>query len=194
MAALQVVGTAFFLAVGLFVGCEGFGSGAPAGACTTIQPGHVDATNNSVSLSAQTSTSPYSIQAGATSYQAGGTVTVQIMGPVFRGFLLQARRPGMTTPVGTFSNAPNNTKTTTCTTADSSMTHDNTEAKENITLTWTAPSPGVGNVQFVATVAQDHDTYWMNLASAEIAGGVAIKATCYVIVFSLISTAYSMLA
>ncbi|KAI8496252.1 hypothetical protein Bbelb_260930 [Branchiostoma belcheri] len=192
MAALQVVTAAFFLAVGLFVGCEGFGTGAPAGACTTMMPGHLD--SNNASVAAQTSTSPYSIELGVTSYQAGGTVSVQIMGPVFRGFLLQARQPGSTTPVGTFSNAPTNTKTTTCTTADNSMTHSNTDAKENITLTWTAPSPAVGNVQFVATIAEVKETFWMNVASATISGGAAIKATCYVLIFSLISTVYSMLA
>ncbi|XP_035660833.1 putative ferric-chelate reductase 1 [Branchiostoma floridae] len=147
MAAPQVVSAVLFLVVSLFTGCEGFGSGAPSGACTTMQPGHLD--SNNATVSAQTSTSPYSIVPGATTYTAGGTVSVEIRGPVFRGFLLQARRPGMTTPVGSFSDAPNNTKLTTCTTAASSMTHANTEAKENITLTWTAPSPAVGNVQFV---------------------------------------------
>ncbi|CAH1249080.1 Hypp8510 [Branchiostoma lanceolatum] len=148
MAVSRVVGAAFFLAVALFERCEGFGSGAPASACTTMQPGHLNGTNGTT-VAAQTSASPYSIVPGSSSYTAGGTVSVQIVGPVFRGFLLQARQTGMTTPIGTFSNAPNNTKTTQCTTADNSMTHANTNAKENITLTWTAPSTTMGNIEFV---------------------------------------------
>ncbi|XP_066264045.1 putative defense protein 3 [Branchiostoma lanceolatum] len=191
MAVSRVVGAVFFLAVALFAGCEGFGSGAPTSACTTMQPGHL---NNGTSVAAQNSTSPYSIVPGTSSYTAGGTVSVQILGPVFQGFLLQARQTGMTTPVGTFSNAPNNTKTTMCTAADSSMTHDNTNAKENITLTWTAPSTTMGNIEFVATIADVKTTYWMNVKSSEISGATITRATAYVILFSLISTVYCLQA
>ncbi|CAH1249082.1 FRRS1 [Branchiostoma lanceolatum] len=155
--------------------CDAFGTGAPATACMTMHPGHkINATTDVVP---QTSASPYSIVVEGSRYTPGSTFSVQIVGPVFRGFLLQARRPGMTTPIGTFSNAPTNTKTTMCTTADSSMTHDNPSVKQNITLTWNAPSAGIGTVQFVATVAEMKVTYWMNVMSAEVAEGPASGAS-----------------
>ncbi|XP_066264043.1 putative defense protein 3 [Branchiostoma lanceolatum] len=155
--------------------CEGFGTGAPAAACVTMHPGHK--INPTTDVVPQNSTSPYSIVVEGSRYTPGSTFSVQIVGPVFRGFLLQARRPGMDTPVGTFSNAPTDTKTTMCTAADSSMTHANTNVKQNITLTWNAPSAGVGNVQFVATVAEMKMTYWMNVMSAEVAEGPASRAS-----------------
>nr|AAT34988.1 stromal cell derived factor 2-like protein [Branchiostoma belcheri tsingtauense] len=160
--------------------CDAYGTGAPQEACVTMHPGHM--LNATTAVVPQTSASPYSIVVGS-KYTPGSNFSVQIVGPVFRGFLLQARRPGSTTPVGTFSNPPNNTKTTQCTTADSSMTHANTNEKQDITLTWNAPSTGVGNVQFVATVAEMKVTYWMDITSVEVAQGVAsfAKPSFYVI-------------
>ncbi|XP_019613938.1 PREDICTED: putative defense protein 3 [Branchiostoma belcheri] len=187
-----VVSVWFVLAVAFFSGCDGFGSGAPAGACVTMRPGHM---NGNVSVTPQSSPSPYSIVVGD-KYTPGRTVSVQIVGPVFRGFLLQARRPGSTTPVGTFSNAPADTKTTTCTTTDNSMTHANTNAKQNITLTWNAPSTGVGNVQFVATVAEQKVTYWMNIQSAQLmqaSSAILAKPTYYVIMLCLLQSAYAVM-
>ncbi|XP_078700848.1 putative defense protein 3 [Branchiostoma floridae x Branchiostoma belcheri] len=168
-----VIYACVFLA--FFAVCDAFGSGAPATACVTMHPGHM--LNATAAVVPQTSASPYSIVVEGNKYTPGSTFSVQIVGPVFRGFLLQARQPGSTTPVGTFSNAPNNTKTTTCTTTDSSMTHANTNAKQNITLTWNAPSTGVGNVQFVATVAEMKVTYWMDITSAQVAQGTASGAS-----------------
>ncbi|XP_035661462.1 putative defense protein 1 [Branchiostoma floridae] len=83
----------------------------------------------------------------------------------------------MTTPVGTFSSAPTDTKTTTCTAADSSMTHANTNEKQDITLTWNAPAAGAGSVQFIATVAEAKVTYWMNITSTEVTEGSASGAS-----------------
>ncbi|XP_019613939.1 PREDICTED: putative defense protein 3 [Branchiostoma belcheri] len=182
----------FVLAVAFFSVSDGYGTGAPAPACVTMRPGHL---NGGVAVNPQNSTSPYSIVVGD-EYTPGRTVSVQIVGPQFRGFLLQARRPGSTTPVGTFSNAPADTKTTECTTADSSMTHSNAGQKQNITLTWNAPSTGVGNVQFVATVAEQKVTYWMNIQSAQLmqaSSAILAKPTYYVIILCLLQSAYAMM-
>ncbi|CAH1249083.1 Hypp8511 [Branchiostoma lanceolatum] len=47
--------------VAFFSGCDGFGSGAPAGACVTMRPGHMNAGSP---VDPQNSTSPYSIVVG----------------------------------------------------------------------------------------------------------------------------------
>ena len=72
---------------------------------------------------------------------------VTITGGAYQGFLLQARNAAGT-PVGRFPSAPVNTKSISCTSADSSMTHANTVAKNGFTYTWNPPSDNQGNVYF----------------------------------------------
>ncbi|XP_078620078.1 putative defense protein 3 [Branchiostoma floridae x Branchiostoma japonicum] len=187
-----ILAVCIVLVAAFFPGCDGRGSGAPTSACTSMSPGHL---NNGTAVTAQSSASPYSIVVGD-KYTPGRTLSVQIVGPVFKGFLLQARRPGMTSPVGTFSSPPTDTKAIQCTAADSSMTHANTNPKQNLTLTWTAPSTGVGNVQFVATVAEEKVTYWMNIQSRQVrqaSGAIFAQPTFYVIILCLLQSAYVML-
>ena len=73
----------------------------------------------------------------------------------FRGFLIQGRLAADgTTPVGSFDedNLPNNTRLSSCTPNDISVTHDNMpQPRVEFTMLgfyWTAPSAGTGSVQF----------------------------------------------
>ncbi|XP_077994255.1 putative defense protein 3 isoform X2 [Glandiceps talaboti] len=141
----------------------GYGTGAPTSACTTMVPGHVGKSPQ------PSNTNPYSVSASSATYTPGGTITVTISGNNFQGMLLQARQPGQTTPVGTFSNPPSNTRLLRCTSAGDSITHANTNTKNSGTsFTWTAPSQGVGTIEFVATVAQAKSTYWTAFPSSQL--------------------------
>ncbi|CAH1238667.1 FRRS1 [Branchiostoma lanceolatum] len=143
--------------------CSAFPNGAPRGACVTMTPGHIYF--NLTRVHAQTTASPYSLKVGSNLYKPGDTVKVMIVGPQFEGFLLQARHNGNTAPVGAFSNPPTDTKAVTCTSGSDSMTHANPNAKQNITLTWTAPSDARADVMFIATVAQEKNMFWLNNTS-----------------------------
>ncbi|XP_051882228.1 putative defense protein 3 [Pristis pectinata] len=133
--------------------------GAPASTCGSMAPAHA-------SISPQTGSSPHSVNASV----GNGTVEVRIMGPTYKGLLLQAREPNMNVAVGTWSTPPMDTKTLACFNSEnSSITHSNTKDKSsNVVYTWNPPSNNCIKVAFVATVAQSKETYWLKLRSNEI--------------------------
>ncbi|CAH1238668.1 FRRS1 [Branchiostoma lanceolatum] len=149
--------------VGALSLCNAYPNGAPKDACATMMPGHKYA--NLTTVHAQTTPSPYKVMVASSQYSPGATLKVMIVGPQFEGFLLQARHNGNTAPVGAFSNPPTDTKAVTCTSGSDSMTHANPNAKQNITLTWTAPSDARADVMFIATVAQEKNMFWLNNTS-----------------------------
>ncbi|XP_066301420.1 putative defense protein 3 isoform X2 [Branchiostoma lanceolatum] len=149
--------------VGALSLCNAYPNGAPKDACATMMPGHKYA--NLTTVHAQTTPSPYKVMVASNQYSPGATLKVQIVGPQFEGFLLQARHNGNTAPVGAFSNPPTDTKAVTCTSGSDSMTHANPNAKQNITLTWTAPTDARADVMFIATVAQEKNMFWLNNTS-----------------------------
>ncbi|CAH1238174.1 FRRS1 [Branchiostoma lanceolatum] len=169
MSSKSVYVMSFVLAivVALLSGAEAYGSGAPLSACTSQQPGHVG-------TSAQTSASPYSLTVSSSEYTPGQTLTVQITGGDFQGFLIQARKVGTTTAVGFFSSLPSGTKANDCdnvvAAGDNTATHSSTATKRDLTLTWSAPESqaGQGTIEFVATVAEAKPTYWMGIKSSQI--------------------------
>ncbi|XP_035688990.1 putative ferric-chelate reductase 1 isoform X1 [Branchiostoma floridae] len=158
---------ALVVVASLLSGGEAYGTGAPLSACTSQQPGHYGFT-------AQTSASPYSLTVSSSEYTPGQTLTVQITGADFQGFLIQARKVGTTTAVGFFTSLPSGTKSNNCDNAvasgDNTATHSSTAAKRDLTLTWSAPEnqAGQGTIEFVATVAQQKATYWMGITSAQL--------------------------
>ncbi|XP_019646033.1 PREDICTED: putative defense protein 1 [Branchiostoma belcheri] len=149
--------------VGVLSLCNAYPNGAPKEACVTMTPGHKYA--NLTSVHPQTTPSPYQVMVASNQYSPGATLKVMIVGPAFQGFLLQARHNGNAGPVGSFSNAPTNTKAVQCTAENDSMTHANPNTKQNITLTWTAPSDARADIMFIATVAQEKNVFWLNNTS-----------------------------
>ncbi|XP_067842732.1 ferric-chelate reductase 1-like [Heptranchias perlo] len=117
--------------LGLIALCWSAGSslpnGAPLGVCGSLMPRHRG-------VSPQNTASPHSFYIKSTS----GSVQVKIMGPTYKGVLLQARTPNGTTTVGTWTNPPENTKTISCFNIQgSAITHSNTVDKNNhSTYTW----------------------------------------------------------
>ncbi|XP_033827851.2 putative defense protein Hdd11 [Periophthalmus magnuspinnatus] len=139
---------------------EAYPSGAPTGACEDMMPRHMG-------VEPQTSPPPYALLTNTRVYGPGSTVTVTIVGPEYRGVLLEARAPGGLSALGTWWLPPPDTRFLECSgNPQGAVTHSNTNIKGNATVfSWTPPD-AVGPVYFMATVAQQRTVYWLNLRSA----------------------------
>ncbi|XP_003723318.1 putative defense protein 3 isoform X2 [Strongylocentrotus purpuratus] len=146
----------------LFASSEAYENGAPVSACVTATPGHV---TGETPIPPQTGDGPYNITFDVQEYVRGDEVQVTIEG-TFQGFLLQARRVSDDVPVGTFT-APNATigKLLLCTTSNTTVTHTNMDEKTDQVFTWQVPDAGTGDVRFFATVATDHDNFYVGILS-----------------------------
>ncbi|KAK7933791.1 hypothetical protein WMY93_004687 [Mugilogobius chulae] len=90
---------------------------------------------------------------GSLAYTPGSSVTVTIVGPDYRGVLLEARAPGDTTALGTWQLPPPDTRFLEVSqerhssikvfgNPQGAITHSNTNIKGNSTVfSWTAPTP-----------------------------------------------------
>ncbi|XP_022106855.1 uncharacterized protein LOC110987971 [Acanthaster planci] len=148
---------------GIITPCLARPDGAPSEACSTLLPRHGSATPRQPP-------NPYRIQLGAIRYVAGGTVRVTLTGPNdgMKGFILQARRVGQSTPVGTWENLPPNTRTMACLRSGDTVTHSTNQPDTAASFTWRAPTTNVGTLEFVATVVQSFSTFWGPFRSSEV--------------------------
>ncbi|XP_073417048.1 putative defense protein 3 [Dendrobates tinctorius] len=110
-------------------------SGAPISACETMKPGH-----NGVYP--QPNPAPYTMKINASSYQYGRPIAFQILGPAYRGILLQAWTHSSNTLYGTWLQPPSNTKILACPENPfGSITHSNTNLKDkHTTYIWMPPN------------------------------------------------------
>ncbi|XP_067852850.1 putative defense protein Hdd11 [Heptranchias perlo] len=140
---------------------KGFPNGAPSSVCESMMPRHSG-------VVPQSNTAPYTIDIGANVYQPGTPVQVQILGPQYRGFLMEARKDGGTSPLGSWQDPPENTQLLQCFgNRRAAVTHSNTGPQNNsTTFVWIPPESACPNaVKFVATVAQSREIYWLNVQS-----------------------------
>ncbi|CAI8044913.1 Defense protein l(2)34Fc [Geodia barretti] len=166
--------------------------GAPAGACTTLTPESPHAANG------QTTPVPYEIDLtmfeddnGTLQYTPGRvyTLTFRRMGGVtFRGFFVRAR---LAADDSFLTNAPFAmidseifTRTSSCTPANSGITHNNAARADliEVQFQWTAPPEGTGTIFFGFAVVQTRDVYWANQMSAmleEEPAGSGANDPCY---------------
>ncbi|XP_066435973.1 putative defense protein 3 [Eleutherodactylus coqui] len=147
-------------------------SGAPISACQTMKPQHDG-------VYPKPKPAPYMMKINSSSYRNGGAIQVQILGPPYKGILLQARTYSKTTPYGTWLEPPINTKILPCPENPlGSITHSNTNLKgKSTTYIWIAPNTSCPDVLFfIATVVQSFDVYWLGVRSAIIYNDQ--KATC----------------
>ncbi|XP_065526615.1 putative ferric-chelate reductase 1 [Lathamus discolor] len=116
----------------------------------------------------QTSAPPYIIAVSFDNFEPGNEVqvTLEALQDVgFRGFNLQAREIDGDVPVGTFKITDPNTKGMEChNTTNSAVSHANSDVKQKVTTTWIAPH-GVKDLQFIATVVQDLEKFWVGIQS-----------------------------
>ncbi|XP_069842360.1 putative defense protein 3 [Dendropsophus ebraccatus] len=137
-------------------------TGAPISACQTMMPGHVG-------VYPQPNPAPYIMKINSSFYQSGKAIQVQIMGPPYRGILLEARTYSKTTLYGTWFPPPNNTKILPCPgNLVGAITHSNTNLKdETTTYIWMPPDSDCPNVLYIiATVAEAYNIYWLGVRSA----------------------------
>ena len=91
----------------------------------------------------------------------------------FGGFMLQARLKSDDSPVGAFGVTDGVSRAVRCSAQhpDATLTHTDTNDKDQLASTWTAPA-GVDadDVYFVATVAQNFNTYWVGIRGEEVQG------------------------
>ncbi|XP_050820519.1 putative defense protein 1 [Gopherus flavomarginatus] len=73
--------------------CVAFPTGAPASACENMMPVHTG-------VQPQASPAPYEIQVDASSFVNRQPINVQVVGPGYRGLLLEARTFGSTAALG----------------------------------------------------------------------------------------------
>ena len=143
----------------------GLPNGAPVSACGSLRPLHHK--GDTLIDPQPDSTFPYMLESSFLEddvLNAGDSVTIKLSAN-FQGFLIEARQGGK--PIGTFDVAGDeNTKTLSCEDGENNaITHTSPTVKESITATWVAPSHFdrlEGAVEYHVTVAQNHDTFWVN--------------------------------
>ncbi|XP_061235211.1 uncharacterized protein LOC133226086 [Neopsephotus bourkii] len=116
----------------------------------------------------QTSAPPYIIAVSFDNFEPGNEVQVTLealQGVGFKGFNLQAREIDGDVPVGTFKITDPNTKGMEChNVTNSAVSHANSDVKQKVTTTWIAPHD-VKDLQFIATVVQDLEKFWVGIQS-----------------------------
>ncbi|MBN3288746.1 DFP3 protein, partial [Polyodon spathula] len=144
-----------------------FPKGAPESACEDMMPHHTG-------IKPQPGLAPYTIQVSVSSFETGVPVAVRIQGPDYGGLLLEARVPGSTNALGSWQVPPENTKFLQCSgNPQGAITHANINPKNKETVYMWTPTSSNCSIQFVATVAQDRQVYWLNVTSEMLRGRAA---------------------
>ncbi|XP_078403762.1 putative defense protein Hdd11 [Cetorhinus maximus] len=143
----------------------------------------------------QSNTAPYTIDTGASTYQPGTPIQVQILGLQYHGFILEARKDRSTTPLGSWQDPPENTKLLQCFgNLGAAVTHSNMASKNNsTTFVWIPPESACPDaVKFMATVAQSREIYWLDVQSQPVtkAAGIACCAVKIAYGISIITTLF----
>ncbi|NXQ18702.1 FRRS1 reductase, partial [Peucedramus taeniatus] len=116
----------------------------------------------------QTSAPPYIIAVSFDNFEPGNEVqvTLEALGDAgFKGFNLQAREIDGDVPVGTFKITDPNTRGLEChNMTNSAVSNANSDVKQKVTTTWIAPHD-VRELQFIATVVQNLDNFWVGIQS-----------------------------
>ncbi|XP_067904017.1 putative defense protein Hdd11 [Heterodontus francisci] len=167
---------------------RGFPNGAPSSVCESMMPRHSGAVP-------QSNAAPYTIETEASTYQPGMPVQVRILGLQYQGFLLEARKDGSTSPLGSWQDPPENTQLLQCFgNPGAAVTHSNTAPKnESTTFVWIPPESACpAAFKFMATVAQSRKIYWLNVQSHPLtkAPGIACCGVKFSYGISIITTPF----
>ncbi|XP_026115172.1 putative ferric-chelate reductase 1 isoform X1 [Carassius auratus] len=143
-----------------------YGNGLVSVVCDSMTPIHR-------SYSAQSTTAPFSITTDKTTFKEGDQITVLLSsqsGDQFEGFMLQARRVGSSTPIGTFT-VTSNAQLLSCNgVANSAVSHTSNSKKSSVDAKWTAPTSGqLGDIKFGATFLKSFSTFWVGVKSSTVA-------------------------
>ncbi|XP_051537829.1 putative ferric-chelate reductase 1 [Myxocyprinus asiaticus] len=145
---------------------QSYGNGLVSRVCDSMTPGHL-------LYSAQNISSPFNVTSDRTSFKEGDEITVTLSaqsGVEFKGFMLQARRVGSSTPIGTFTVTASGSQGLTCNgVANSAVSHTSDSGKTSVQTKWKAPTSGqLNNIEFSATFAKQFSTFWVGVKSSVI--------------------------
>lgn len=154
-------------------------TGAPAGACTSLNP-------DSHGPSTAKGPSPYTLSFSSSAYQPGQNIKVTLSGALFKGFLVVGRKVGDSTManVGYFQTPSGPDAQLQCITGKdgNGVTHTNNTVKSGITFDWKAPNSDVGDIVFHYTVVRggapsvkvDAADYFMDQKSSPLKSASAV--------------------
>ncbi|XP_063701077.1 putative ferric-chelate reductase 1 homolog isoform X2 [Culicoides brevitarsis] len=144
-------------------------NGAPESTCESLLPFHGGG------IKPLTTVSPFNIVPLSTVVEQGQVLRVEIQADprelVFGGFMIHART--RTTPyrvVGRFAKSADGTvKLINCGDGvENTATHVSPAPKLDFGLDWQAPNDYVGEIYFIATIAQEYDKFWVGIQSESI--------------------------
>ena len=149
----------------------GWGNGAPTLACERMVPGHLMSDGYGLPISRKDRRdSPFEVKAKI----VGRHVRLSVTGSVpIEGFLIQARQTEKSPPIGRFEllSQSNDSiaKYQNCFNNKfppfSSITHTNRNPKEKLAFWWSPESNQNMTVTFYATLARNHDRFWVMQSS-----------------------------
>jgi len=142
-----------------------YSSGAPKSQCESMTPSHYTEGND-------IEETPFSVQVSESRVAASSPVTVMLGGDSFKGFLLQAQDTEGK-PVGTFTLSDDDLgQYLACNGPRSAVTHQDSQDKTLVTVSWKAPSDFEGDVVFVSTFVQSYfSNFWVKVPSTPITVG-----------------------
>jgi len=136
-------------------------TGAPMAACVSMMPQH--------NTTAQASQPVYTLNVQRLTADTLSVSITPTTGAGFKGFLIEARRDGSTTPIGTFEGTlPPSTRFMSCSAQDDSVTHSDNTVKDGVTFTWRSPGGSLTGSRFVATTCLDLLTFWVQYTSVDL--------------------------
>ncbi|XP_043278671.1 putative ferric-chelate reductase 1 homolog isoform X2 [Venturia canescens] len=152
---------------------NGYPSGAPGSACSSLVPRHPGG-------SVQASYPPYQVLAAA----GQGRIRLTLGSPQglpYEGFILVARDTQTGEYVGEFANLPEGAQYLECTPGlRNAVTHTDKQKKQNLEFEWEAPNEYEGTIIFNSTFLQDYETYWVGIESPRITvlrGSIEVMST-----------------
>ncbi|XP_038068333.1 putative defense protein [Patiria miniata] len=159
------------------------------GVCTSMSPGDHHPRNTA------TGPAPYNIVVSNDTYTAGQPIQVTLranQGVTFTGFFVQARSQSDSAKMdalGTFSNVPEGSQVLACTSAAGAWSHNNKNAKREITATWMPPSDDQGSVAFQATIVRGPaSVYWEGVKSQPLSYSAApslVSSSIFLLAFAV---------
>ncbi|XP_043554827.1 ferric-chelate reductase 1 isoform X4 [Chiloscyllium plagiosum] len=139
-----------------------YGNGQVTVACDTMTPKHGSFPQKSASPAVIT----VDKDVFSSKDQVKVTLTVRQSGTSFQGFFIQARDAADLNggPVGTFTLIDKNSQLLTCGgVKDSAVSHTSSSGKHTIVVLWNPPATKPDHIQFLVTVVQKFNIYWVKL-------------------------------
>ncbi|XP_073213046.1 putative ferric-chelate reductase 1 isoform X2 [Lepidochelys kempii] len=157
---MEPPGLAFTLWIFAFlsVPAAGYPNGKVKEACSSMMPCHGHSPQP---------LPKHTISVNETEFRPGDHIKVNLSGPIFEGFFIQARNAeNLAGPaVGSFMLAEERiSQLLTCgLTKNSAVSHTSKSKKKHVEAYWVAPTDAPEHVQFLATVVEKYEIFWVKI-------------------------------